>query len=116
MSLKDLILSADDRPTATVKVPEWKCSVTIRAFSAGDRDAIEMQIASARLENKPVENIRAKIAALIIIDENGNRVFTDAEIPVLAAKSAKALDRIFDAHLKLNKLTEDEADEYEKNS
>jgi hypothetical protein len=110
MGIKETILAANDRATAEVDVPEWGMKVTIRAFSASERDSLGLQMMKSK------ENIRAKTAALIIVDENGNRIFNDAEVEALGKKSAKALDRIFDAHLKLEQFTEEEAKEFEKNS
>ncbi|MCH7837816.1 MAG: hypothetical protein IIC26_04845, partial [Chloroflexi bacterium] len=43
----------------------------------------------------------ARIVALSMVDADGERVFADAEIPVLKKKSATVLKRLFDEVLKL---------------
>lgn len=116
MGLKEDILGHDDRATATFEVPEWKRSVTIRAFTGEERDEWEGRVQVANKAGKPLKNFRASLAAMIVVDEKGDRAFADADAAALGKKSGKALDRIFDAFLKLNKMAKDEVEELEKNS
>ena len=50
---------------------------------------------AASKAGKPLVNFRAKLAALIVVDESGSRVFSDEDAAALGQKNAKALDRIF---------------------
>ena len=115
MTLKEKILAARDHKTAPVKVPEWNVELTIRSFSAEERDAWEQQVQAAAKTGIPVENFRAKLAAKIVIDKDGARVFSDDDVEALGKKSGAALDRIFGAFLKLNALSKKEVDELQKN-
>jgi hypothetical protein len=107
---KDAILKAEDLDTEDVEVPEWGGSVRVRGMTAAERDKFE-QIMSG--EN--VANIRANLVARTVVDENGERLFTDADIGELGKKSAQALDRVFDASSRLSGLRSQDIDELEKN-
>jgi len=52
-----------------------------------------------------LQNIRAKLSARTIVDTDGKRLFTDADIIKLGLKSAAALDRVFSAAQRLSRLT-----------
>lgn len=113
MLSREQILSAADITTETVNVPEWGGQVAIKAMSGAERDAFEQSIAADGKVD--LVNIRAKLCALTIVDEKGNRLFADADFLVLGAKSAKALDRIFAKAQKLSGISKDDIKEMEKN-
>jgi len=111
---KDEILKAKDMKTMVVSVPEWGGHVTIRVMSSTDRDAFESSIlVDGKVQTR---NIRAKLCALVLVDGEGKRLFTDQDIASLGKKSSAALDRVFSAAQKLNRLTADDVDELVKNS
>ena len=111
---KEQILKSPDLKTETVKMPEWGGKVIIKAMTGTQRDAFEQSIA---IDGKiDLNNIRAKLCALTIVDETGTRVFSDADIAALGAKSAKALDRVFSHSQKLSGISPDDVKELEKNS
>jgi len=57
-----------------------------------------------------LENVRARLVSLALCDETGTRLFSDADITVLGAKSAKALDRVFAVAQRLNGIGSDQVD------
>lgn len=117
MTLADEILAMQDRKTVTVVIPEWaNKTITIRAFCGKERDAWEQLLVAAQRDKKPVVNLRAQLAAIVVVDETGKLAFSPDQVEALGAKSGKALDRIFDAFMKLNALSEEEIKDYEKNS
>ncbi|MGH3598936.1 MAG: hypothetical protein ACRDQH_01445 [Pseudonocardiaceae bacterium] len=103
---REQILGAEDLETKDVEVPEWGGTVRVRGLSAGERDRHEMRMALAQRDGV-LTDVRASVVASAIIDENGKRVFSDAEIMVLSKKSADALDRLFDVVSKLSGMTEE---------
>ena len=111
---KDQILQAKDLPTETVEVPEWGGSVIVKTMTGTERDAYESSIVKGKKVD--MTNIRAKLCAICIVDDNGERLFTDRDVVALSKKSAKALDRIFDVAQKLNGLGKADVEELEKNS
>lgn len=110
---KEAILSADDRKTEDVSVPEWGGTVRVATMSASERDKWEAETYG---DGKPkTDDFRARFVALCLVDEAGNRLFTDKEVGELGKKSAAALQRVFAAAQKINALTTDEAEKIEKN-
>lgn len=109
------ILESNDLAVEEVDVPEWGGAVIVRALTGSERDAYESEIFSLRGQGKGVEynlsNIRAKLSARTIVDEEGVRVFTDADIVKLGLKSAAALDRVFSVAQRLSRLTPEDVKE-----
>jgi hypothetical protein len=111
---KDAILQAPDMPVETVSVPEWGGQVCVRTMSGTDRDAFEASLIGKQGEvqggGQQLQNVRARLVALTVCDKTGVRLFTDADIPALGAKSAKALDRVFAVAQRLNGIGQQEVD------
>lgn len=96
---KESIISIQDLPRELVEVPKWGGSVWVRGMTAGERDMFEDKI-----RTDGMKNLRALMASMTIIDENGDRMFSDKEVKVLATKSAEALDLIVEVASKLSGL------------
>jgi hypothetical protein len=113
LSLKDQILSAEDRPSEEVPVKEWGCSVWVTTLAGTDRDDWERWITDA--EGKvTTANIRARLLVRCLADEPGNRLFTDEEAVALGRKSAAVLDRLFTIAQRLNGLSRKDVAELKK--
>lgn len=111
---KDQILAANDQLTKDVEVPEWGGVVRIRTMSASERDKWESETYADGKVN--TLDFRARFCALCIVDEQGARLFTDAEVSTLGRKSAAALQRVFNAAQELNALSNKDVKELEGNS
>ena len=112
---KNAILNADDRRIEPLNVPEWGGQVFVRTLKASERDAWEISL-SKDGKNIDRRNARAKFASLVLCDEKGVRLFSDAEVGALGEKSAAALTRVWDAGTRLNGIGEETVQELEKNS
>ena len=114
---KDAILSANDLVTEDVEVPEWGGTVRVRAISGTERDTFEQTIVTRRGKNVQTNlaNIRAKMVALCVVDESGQRLFNDSDVAALGKKSAAALDRVFTVAQRLAGLTDEDVDELAEN-
>ena len=108
------ILNCNDSGIKKISVPEWGGDVFIRTMSGTERDSWEMY-AGHQLEKKGNVNIRAKLAVITLCDESGKRLFADQQLDKLSSKNGKALDRVYSESLKLNKLTDEEVEQLEKN-
>ncbi len=115
------ILQADDLKTIEIEVPEWGGWLLLQEISAGDRDWLEASMLSdAQTEGKVsletatgtqvgAELFRVRLVTLSIIDPNTReRLFSNRQVEQLAKKSNKALNRLGQAVLKLNGMTEEE--------
>ena len=114
MLSKEQILKADDSKTIEVDVPEWGGTVMIGTMSGFARDQFEAAILGKNGGANTV-NIRAKLAASTLIDEQGNLLFTAKDVTALGKKSAAALDRVFEAAQKLNRISDTDVEELAKN-
>lgn len=113
---KDQILAAEDLPSRDVEVPEWGGTVRVRTMTGGERDAFETDLWD-RSGDEPVynrEHFRAKLLSRCIVDEKGARLFSDKDIEKLSGKSAKALNRLFDAAQEINAISKEEQDAIKK--
>jgi hypothetical protein len=118
VSLRDDILAADDLPREPLVVPEWSGkTVFIRTLSGTERDAFEAS--NVKQKGRTAEfsraNLRARLAVLVVCDSEGKRIFGDDDASALGRKSGAALDRIFDVANRLNRLSEQAAEDAEKN-
>ena len=120
---RDTILQREDIKTEDVEVPEWGGTVRVRGMSGVERDAFESSLIEQPAANGQrkrrrqqttktnMANVRAKLCAWCIVDEKGVRVFADADIVALGAKSAAALDRIYDVASDLSGITDEDVEE-----
>lgn len=105
----DDILSADDRQHEDVEVPEWGGTVRVVGLSGTDRDAYEASFVDAKGKPAPqrLRNIRAKLLVKCLVNENGGRLFTDAQAQALGEKNGAIVDRLFDVARRLSGIGQD---------
>ena len=127
---RDDILGADDLPTEVVEVPEWGkkgggCKVRVIGLTAQSRAQYEagftkqMRKGDGTIEytqNRPVlMQLRERLAAFTIVDQNGVRMFQESDIAALGKKSAAALQRVFEVAQRLSGMTKQDIEDLEKN-
>lgn len=99
------ILSAVDLKIEDVDVPEWGGIVRVRELSAHDRDVLQSEANVDKEvmgeDGKPVikrvfdpTDFAAKAVARGCVDEDGKRIFDDAEAKMLGEKHPTALARV----------------------
>ncbi|WP_369040256.1 hypothetical protein [Stenotrophomonas maltophilia] len=110
---KQQILDAQDRRHEDVAVPEWGGTVRVAMMSARDRDRWEQDTYGG--DTPRVDDFRARFVGLCLVDETGERLFSDHDVAQLGAKSAAALDRVFRVAQTLNALGDAAVGELEKN-
>jgi hypothetical protein len=113
----DAILAADDLTAEVVEVPEWGGSVRVRAMTGDERQTFEeAMLAADEAGQKAVPQFRSRLAALCIVDEQGNRLFSDEQVEALGGKSAAALDRVCEVASRINGLRPEDIEELAGNS
>ena len=114
---RDAILQAKDLPSEDVEVKDWGGTVRVRALTGAERDAFEQSIVEQRGKNTRMnlQNMRAKLVALTVVDEDGNRLFTDADAAALGKKSAAALTKVFEVAQRLSGLRAEDVEELSGN-
>lgn len=127
---RDDILKAEDLATEECDCPEWGGTVLVKALTGSERDSYEASCMSERpaldATGKPIRgqmqtvrnlaNIRAKLVARCVVDDDGKRLFSDTDAGALGEKSAAALDRVFEVAARLSRLNEDDIEELGKGS
>ena len=101
-----------------VDVPEWGGKIRVRMMTGTERDSFEQSIMKAEGKEfvRDMTNMRAKLLVRTICDADNKRVFGDKDVDVIGGKAASALEKIFEAAQRLNKLSASDAEELEKNS
>ena len=116
---KDDILAASDVTFEEIEVPEWGGWVRVKALSGAERDWFEASVSGEERKGKKVRmnlrNVRARLVSMCLVDERGKRLFTPNDIEALGHKSAAALDRVFDAAMRLAGMRQEDIDELTEN-
>lgn len=111
------ILKIDDLPTEEVYVKEWGGAVLVRSLTGAERDQFESE--SVERKGKSYEanmkNLRARLVALTVVNEAGERVFSDKHIDALGQKNAAALDTIFVSARRLSGFSTEDVEDLVKN-
>jgi hypothetical protein len=114
---RDDVLKAEDITAEEVDVPEWGGSVLVRGLTGRERDEFEVSM-TVRHGGQMVQdfaNLRARLVARCIVDEDGQRLFTDSDVAALGEKSAAAIDRVFTVASQLSGLGEKDVEELTAN-
>ncbi len=113
---KEQIINVNDLETKELYVKEWKASVRIRTLSSWERDKFEGSLFKQGDLKKPtMTNFRAKLVALVLVDEVGKRMFSEVEVEQLGRKSAAAMDSIFTEAQNMSGLTPKDVEDMTKN-
>lgn len=120
--LSDEILSLNDAQIEKVNVPEWGAlgaEIYVRSFDGISRDAWEAACLASQESGGKAEilnNIRGRLVSMTACDCNGQLIFRPDQALALGKKSASALERLFEAASRINKLRASDMEELTKNS
>lgn len=106
----DDILTAVDLAAEDVPVEAWGGTVRVRGLTGTERDRFEFALAAAADHPDRVE-VRSAIVGRCLVDGDGKRLFTDAQLPQLGGKSGAALDQLFDVVRRLSGMSDDAAED-----
>lgn len=116
---KDAILAARGRlKTERLYVPELGGELLLREMTAKERDGFEAGVITGKGKNRDVEmrNLRVKLLIRTIVDEQGNRIFSDADLDALGELPSSVIDPPFVASQRLNGWNKEDIDEIVGNS
>jgi len=109
---REEILGAPDLETERVPVPEWGGAVLVRGLDGVGRETIERAMREGPTDDL---SLRALVVAQAVVDEDGKRLFSKADVAALGRKSGEALRRVFDVAQRLSGLGPEEAASAEGN-
>lgn len=95
-----------------VQCPEWGGVVQVRELSALERDQLENTVTNKKTD---LSNLRARVAAMAIIDADGKAMFSQADVAELGKLSAAALDRVFWVVLRLSGMRPGDVEQMTEN-
>lgn len=112
---REAILAKNTLRAELVTVPEWGGTVRVRELTGAERDQYEAAIVKMQKGSSQVDltmdNARARLVSMSVIDGSGARVFTAEDVQRLGNLSGAALDVVFDVAARLSKITADDLDE-----
>ena len=109
---KEQVLSAKDIEEVTVDVPEWGGKVKVKALRGIERDRLENFVQGRRSNGTiNIEGVKVLLISMSMVDDKGERMFTEKDTIALNAKSGRALDRVFTAAQKLSGLSDEDVEE-----
>ena len=129
-ALKHKILSARDLKREEVFVDEWDVTIYITEMSGAEKTDYQTIGVAHNSDGEimlgpdgvtPVVNkdafglFQEALLVRTIVDENGDRLFTNEEIGELKTKSATVLERLHDISARLNRTRPDDIKALEKN-
>ena len=93
-------------------------AVGVGMWMGAERDAFEQGLVTrqGKKVQMHLENVRARLVALCVVDGEGQRVFKEEDVKALGRKSALALNRVFEVAQRINGLTEKDMEELAGNS
>lgn len=110
----DAILSAEDKTYEDVPVPEWGGTVRVAGMSGADRNAYQASMVvlgpNGSVQRLAMADQLAKLLSRSLVDETGARLFTDAQMKALSAKSGAVLDRLGDVAMRLSGLRKEDVE------
>jgi len=115
---KEQVSAAQDLTTEEVEVPQWGGSVLVRGLTARERGQFMAMLVDQRKggNRTRLEDLQVRLCAMSIVDEQGRRMFSDSELSLLARKSARALQPIFEVAQRLSGLSDEQVEELSGNS
>ena len=114
------ILAANDMPFEDVPVPEWggaEACVRVRGLNAKEFIEITRSIMTdeGQVDNALSMDLTITVPFMCLVDETGQRLFTDEkDVELLGLKSKAALERVMDVAKRLSGLTEGVANAQKK--
>ena len=110
------ILRTDDLKRVSVPVPEWGGDVWLWELTAAERAGFEDAVAAAADKASSGVGVLVTLLRATVRDADGKPLFTEADRDAMGGKSGAVLMRLADRAMKLNRLTDEDAKELEKNS
>lgn len=96
------ILGCVDLPREEVPVPEWGegATVFVRPMRGIERGRFEARLEALQESGQ----LRALAIAYCAVDADGRNLFSEADVPEIGNLSAAALDRVFAAIMRINRV------------
>ena len=120
LSRDDILGTRRNLQLASLYIPNWGGEVYIRELTSVERDEVESWLSysdnvSQEDRRESLHNLRGRMAAKVVCDERGVRLFSDNDAEQLGQLSSLSLDMIFEKALQLAGMSKAERDKLRKN-
>lgn len=116
---REQILQTQDRTIEELDMtPFWPGHVFVRSLMASEKDNFEKGLVRIKGNKREMNlaNARARFAALVVCDAEGNPIFSEFDTQDLGRKNAAAIERIWKVGQRLSGYTDEEFEDLVKNS
>jgi tartrate dehydratase beta subunit/fumarate hydratase class I family protein len=105
------LLALRTRRVERVEIPEAGGHIYVRRLSVDEMDAfnaanVEVTVRRGQSQPRIAEHRTARFVALVACDEQGKRLFSEAEAAQLGQVDAAVMELIVDAGMRFNRLDE----------
>jgi len=117
LNREDILKLADEIKVEKVDIGNNK-SMYLKEMTGTERDNYEQSLMKFNNNNKvtmTMENARAKLLVIVISDEEGKRLFKDADVAAVGKLPARIIDISFNKAQRMNGITKDDIEELVKN-
>jgi hypothetical protein len=111
--LRDAVLALPDIEIEDVWVEPWKMTLKVRGLTGAQIDQWRQESTVGKGRNKDVSvlGLQARLVVRAVVDDNGERVFSNRDADLLQAKSAAAIACLFDAAARLSGVRDEDVEE-----
>lgn len=104
---REAILAVNDRKIVAVNLPDWGGIVYVRGMTGAEKDGweAEQHALSKGGSDRDMHLFRARYLARVLCAADGSALLGKDDVPALAAKSARALDALFEVASPLSGVT-----------
>ena len=104
------------RPREAVDVPELGGVLYVARMTARERDDFEFMVTGGKVGvTQTPRNIRARFLTLVCLNEDGTRMFEEADAEWLGELDTEAVQKIVDVGFRLNGIGSNALEEAAKN-
>jgi hypothetical protein len=115
---KGALLKATALPRETVHVRELGGDLIIQGMSGKQRDEWESSLVKQKRNRREIDtrNVRARLVARCLINDDGSRMFGDEEADLLGDVRVDVLSQLFAVAQRLSGVSDEDVDELGKSS
>lgn len=110
----EILAKRNVRQREPIEVPGWG-TLYVAKFNARDRDRFEEIVTGGVPGKVNLRNVRAQLVPLLVVKEDGTRMFDDGDSDAIGELDSDAVQVIIDAGFRINGLNANALEEAAKN-
>lgn len=114
LTREEILAKRSVRQREPVEVPGMG-TVYVAKFTAKDRDRFEEIVTGGVPGKVNLRNVRAQMACLLCVNEDGTRMFSDGDADAVGELDTDAVQAIVDAGFRINGINQESLEDAVKN-